>query len=240
MTALHHIDTVVIGAGHAGLAVSRLLTLAGREHLVLDRGRVGERWRTERWDSLRLLTPTWMTRLPGWHAEGDPDGFLPAGHFVDQLEQYAASFHAPVVTGATVTCLTTGPTGTYTRAHRPRHVAGTLGRRGHRPSRQAPDTRFDRAHRRTRDHQQPVPKPLATWMREASWSWVPRPRGCRSPTSSHDRAETSSWRSDGTPGCPAATAGWTSSGGSRPPAGSHAPSTRCLTRRPPVANPRCS
>ena len=113
MTALHHIDTVVIGAGHAGLAVSRLLTLAGREHVILDRGRVGERWRTERWDSLRLLTPTWMTRLPGWHAEGDPDGFLPSGHFVDQLEQYAASFDAPVVTGATVTCLTTGPTGTY-------------------------------------------------------------------------------------------------------------------------------
>jgi putative flavoprotein involved in K+ transport len=113
MTALHHIDTIVIGAGHAGLAVSRLLTLAGREHVILDRGGVGERWRTERWDSLRLLTPTWMTRLPGWYAEGDPDGFLPAGHFVDQLEQYAASFHAPVVTGATVTCLTTGPTGSY-------------------------------------------------------------------------------------------------------------------------------
>ena len=51
------VDTVVIGAGHAGLAVSRLLTDAGREHVVLDRGRVGERWRTERWDSLHLLTP---------------------------------------------------------------------------------------------------------------------------------------------------------------------------------------
>ena len=60
------IDTVVIGAGHAGLAVSRLLTDAGRDHVVLDRGRVGERWRTERWDSLRLLTPNWMTRLPSW------------------------------------------------------------------------------------------------------------------------------------------------------------------------------
>ena len=61
-----HIDTVVIGAGHAGLAVSRLLTAAGRDHVVLERGRVGERWRTERWDSLHLLTPNWMTRLPGW------------------------------------------------------------------------------------------------------------------------------------------------------------------------------
>ena len=79
MTALHTIDTVVIGAGHAGLAVSRLLTHAGREHVVLDRGRVGERWRTERWDSLHLLTPTWMNRLPGWHTAGDPDAFLSSG-----------------------------------------------------------------------------------------------------------------------------------------------------------------
>ena len=113
MTALHSIDTVVIGAGHAGLVVSRLLTLAGREHVVLDRGRVGERWRTERWDSLRLLTPNWMTRLPGFHTPGDPDGFLRSGHFVHHLEQYAASFDAPVVTGQTVTCLTTGPSGAY-------------------------------------------------------------------------------------------------------------------------------
>ena len=78
MTALHTIDTVVIGAGHAGLAVSRLLTLAGREHVVLDRGRVGERWRTERWDSLHLLTPSWMTRLPGWYRGGRPRR-LPVG-----------------------------------------------------------------------------------------------------------------------------------------------------------------
>src|SRR5215213_2137669 len=113
MFAPHTIDTVVIGAGHAGLAVSRLLSLADREHVVLDRGRVGERWRTERWDSLRLLTPGWMTRLPGWNAKGDPDAFRPAGHFVRELEQYAASFDAPVVTGAKVTCLTTGPNGAY-------------------------------------------------------------------------------------------------------------------------------
>ena len=51
------IDTVVIGAGHAGLAVSRLPHRRGRDHVVLDRGRVAESWRTERWDSLRLLTP---------------------------------------------------------------------------------------------------------------------------------------------------------------------------------------
>jgi putative flavoprotein involved in K+ transport len=97
------IDTVVIGAGHAGLAVSRLLTGAGRDHVVLDRGRVGERWRTERWDSLHLLTPSWMTRLPHWEYTGpDQDGYLSAGEFVDHLEGYAASFGVPLVGGTIV------------------------------------------------------------------------------------------------------------------------------------------
>ena len=111
MTAPDTVDIIVIGAGHAGLAVSRLLTLAGREHVVLDRGRVGERWRTARWDSLHLITPNWMTRLPGWRAEGDPEAFVSAGTFVRRLERYAASFDAPVVTGARVDRLTAGPRG---------------------------------------------------------------------------------------------------------------------------------
>lgn len=94
------IDTLVIGAGHAGLAVSHLLTEAGREHVVLDRGRVAERWRSERWDSLHLLTPRWMTRLPGWRYRGpDQDGFMPAGELVDHLESYAAASGAPLVLG---------------------------------------------------------------------------------------------------------------------------------------------
>jgi len=107
------IDTVVIGAGHAGLAVSRLLTRAGREHVVLDRGRIGERWRSERWESLQLLTPNWMTRLPEAQPEGDPDAFPPASSFVRRLEQYAASFDAPVVAGTAVSSLAAGPGGTY-------------------------------------------------------------------------------------------------------------------------------
>ena len=97
------IDTVVVGAGHAGLAVSRLLTRAGHDHVVLDRGGVGERWRTERWDSLHLLTPNWMTRLPGWFYGGpDPEGFLSKDAMVRLLERYAESFDAPVVGGTTV------------------------------------------------------------------------------------------------------------------------------------------
>jgi putative flavoprotein involved in K+ transport len=97
------IDTVIIGAGHAGLAVSRLLTLEGRDHVVLDRGRLGESWRSARWDSLHLLTPNWMARLPGWaHAGPDSDAFMSASHFVRYLEGYAASFGAPVLAGMRV------------------------------------------------------------------------------------------------------------------------------------------
>lgn len=94
---MHRTDTVVIGAGQAGVALSRCLSDAGRDHVVLDRGRLGERWRTERWDSLRLLTPNWMSRLPAWRYTGDDaDGFMTAGAFVRHLERYAASFVAPV------------------------------------------------------------------------------------------------------------------------------------------------
>jgi putative flavoprotein involved in K+ transport len=80
---------------------------------VLDRGRVGERWRSERWDSLHLLSPNWLNQLPGWPSVGAPDAFMSSGDFVEQLEKYAASFDAPVLTGTTVTRLTTAPTGGY-------------------------------------------------------------------------------------------------------------------------------
>ena len=71
---------MIIGAGHAGLAVSRFLTDRSVDHLVLERGEVANSWRRERWDSLRLLTPNWLSRLPGLQYEGpDPDGFMTAG-----------------------------------------------------------------------------------------------------------------------------------------------------------------
>ncbi len=114
MTTEHSVDTVVVGAGHAGLAVSRLLTDARRDHVVLERGRVGERWHSERWDSLHLLTPNWMTRLPGWYYAGpDPDGFQAAGTFARHLGRYASSFEAPVLTGTEVASLTSGLAGGY-------------------------------------------------------------------------------------------------------------------------------
>ncbi len=129
------IDTVVIGAGHAGLAVSRLLTEARVDHVVLDRGRVAERWRTERWDSLHLLTPAWMTRLPHFETAGThPDEFIRAGAFVEHLEQYATSFAAPLVTGAHVRDLVATAEGyrldTDAGTWRARHVVIATGPHG--------------------------------------------------------------------------------------------------------------
>ncbi len=91
------IETVIIGGGQAGLALSYYLTQQGRTHLVLEQGRVGETWRSGRWDSFTLNTPNWMTQLPGFAYQGDdPDGFLPREDIVAYLEQYAASFQAPI------------------------------------------------------------------------------------------------------------------------------------------------
>jgi len=90
--------TLIIGAGQAGLAMSRCLTALGIAHLVVERGRVGERWRSHSWDTLRLLTPNWMTRLPGFRYDGpDPDGFMSIPELIALLERYAASVRAPVL-----------------------------------------------------------------------------------------------------------------------------------------------
>ncbi len=95
-------DTIVIGAGQAGLALSYHLSAAGHDHLLLERGRTGERWRSERWDSLRMLTPNWMNGLPGAPAHADLDGYLSAAAFASYLQTYASSFGAPVVEGVAV------------------------------------------------------------------------------------------------------------------------------------------
>src|SRR6478735_12518527 len=97
------IECVVIGAGQAGLAMSRCLTDRKVDHVVLERGRLVERWRSERWDSLRLLTPNWQTRLPAFHYDGpDPDGYMTMPEVVNYFERYAASFRAPVELGVDV------------------------------------------------------------------------------------------------------------------------------------------
>jgi putative flavoprotein involved in K+ transport len=90
-------DTVIIGGGQAGLAMSAVLQQRGREHVVLERRRVGERWRTERWDSLRFQFPNWSLQLPGYTYTGDdPDGFAHYSEILRVIEDYSASIRAPL------------------------------------------------------------------------------------------------------------------------------------------------
>jgi putative flavoprotein involved in K+ transport len=97
------VETLVVGAGQAGLAISRCLTERGTDHVVVERGQVAERWRTARWDSLRLITPNWMSRLPAWSYSGtDPHGYMPAPELVSYLQEYADSFAAPLHENTTV------------------------------------------------------------------------------------------------------------------------------------------
>jgi len=101
-----HTTTVIIGGGQGGLAMSRCLSDRSIDHVVLERGEVANSWRTERWDSLRLLTPNWQCRLPGRpYAGDDPDGFMTAPEVVDVIAAYAKEIAAPVHTSTTVTAV---------------------------------------------------------------------------------------------------------------------------------------
>jgi putative flavoprotein involved in K+ transport len=102
--SIERVTTVVIGAGHAGLATSRCLSERSIDHVVLERGEVANSWRRERWDSLRLLTPNWQSRLPGYRYEGsNPDGFMTMAEVVEFISSFAAMAGAPVRTHTTVT-----------------------------------------------------------------------------------------------------------------------------------------
>jgi len=97
-------DVLVIGAGHAGLAMSRQLAARSIDHVVLERGEVANSWKTERWDSLRLLTPNWQSRLPGYEYQGDdPGGYRTMPETIALLEGYARHIAAPVRTRTAVT-----------------------------------------------------------------------------------------------------------------------------------------
>jgi cation diffusion facilitator CzcD-associated flavoprotein CzcO len=141
---MEHIPVVVVGGGQAGLATSRELTQAGVEHVVLERGRVGQTWRG-RWDSFCLVTPNWTVQLPGYPYDGDdPDGFMPRDEIVAYLERYASAVGVPVREGVGVDSLATVDggglvvgttageirvddvvlaTGAYQRPHRPAGAA---------------------------------------------------------------------------------------------------------------------
>ena len=133
-------DTLVVGGGQAGLAVSRELAQHGAEHIVLERGRIGQSWR-DRWESFCLVTPNWSVQLPGGAYDGvDPDGFMPRDEIVAFLGRYASGSRLPVREGVEVRSLESAPgrgfiartsegelrarhvvlaTGAYQRSHRP-------------------------------------------------------------------------------------------------------------------------
>lgn len=111
--ANEQVETVIIGGGQAGLAMSYHLSQLGREHIVLERQRIAERWRSERWDSLTFQFPNWAMQLPGFAYRGaDPDGFAPRDEVVRFIEDYAAAIKAPVHCDVTVSLLRQKPGGT--------------------------------------------------------------------------------------------------------------------------------
>ena len=102
----------IIGAGQAGLAMSRRLTERSIDHVLLERGEAANSWRTERWDSLRLLTPNWMSRLPGYRYQGaEPDGYMTAAEVIGFLDGYRSTFDPDIRTHTTVRSVRTTPDG---------------------------------------------------------------------------------------------------------------------------------
>ena len=105
--AAEKIDTLVVGAGQAGVAMSEHLGLLGIPHLVVERSRIAERWRSERWDSLVANGPAWHDRFPGLEFEGyGPDDFVPKDKVADYFEAYAAKINAPIRCGVEVRSVT--------------------------------------------------------------------------------------------------------------------------------------
>ena len=106
------VDTVIIGGGQAGLAASYHLTQAGREHIVLEKDRVGEAWRSQKWDSFTLVTPNWWLRLPGFAYEGDdPDGYLTRDEVIRYVDAYVRHLNPPLRLGVEVTSVEAGDNG---------------------------------------------------------------------------------------------------------------------------------
>src|SRR5215469_9154286 len=103
-----HIETVIIGGGQAGLAVSYYLSRQKRPHVVLEQAaQAGNAWRHHRWDSFTLNTPNWQSSLPGAGiSSANPDGFLSRDEIVSYFEEYIRRFHLPVLYGVQVRCIT--------------------------------------------------------------------------------------------------------------------------------------
>ena len=97
---MEKVYTAIIGGGQAGLAMSRHLSCLGREHVVFERGRIAERWRSQRWDSLMFQFPNWTIALPGLsYATDEPEGFAHKDEVVRFIESYCSFVDAPVRLG---------------------------------------------------------------------------------------------------------------------------------------------
>jgi putative flavoprotein involved in K+ transport len=106
-----NVETLIIGGGQAGLAMSEQLSRRGKSHLIVERHRIVERWRSERWDSLVANGPAWHDRFPSKTFSCDPDGFATRGQIVDYFEAYAEQIAAPIRCGVEVTELRTDGSG---------------------------------------------------------------------------------------------------------------------------------
>jgi putative flavoprotein involved in K+ transport len=100
---IEEVEVVVVGGGQAGVAMSEHLGNAGVSHLVLERGRIAEKWRSGRWDSLVANGPAWHDRFPGLEFDGDRDAFVPKDQVADYFEAYAQKIGAPIRCGVEVT-----------------------------------------------------------------------------------------------------------------------------------------
>ena len=187
---IEHITTVVIGAGHAGLAASRCLTERSIDHVVLERGEVANSWRRERWDSLRLLTPNWQSRLPGYRYDGaDPDGYMTMGEVIEFISRFAAVAAAPVRTHTTVTSVQADRR-RLSRRDRPRAISAA-GRWcwPAAPAMCRACRRFARRCRRRSSASRRSTTAIRTSCRKAAcWSSARRRPACSSPTKSTARA----------------------------------------------------
>ncbi len=105
-------EVIIIGAGQAGLCTSYFLSGHGIDHVVLERGILGDSWRKRRWDSFTLVTPNWTIRLPGAEYRGpDPDGFMGRDEFAEYLARWAGHFGCPIRTGVEATGVGRGTKG---------------------------------------------------------------------------------------------------------------------------------
>src|SRR5215203_6648217 len=97
------VDTLVVGAGQAGVAMSEHLSTCGVPHLVVERHRIAEQWRSGRWDSLVANGPAWHDRFPSLDLDVDPDGFATKDQVADYFAAYAEKIGAPIRCGIEVT-----------------------------------------------------------------------------------------------------------------------------------------